>query len=322
MLAWESTPLRNQITPPRGSLGTLCSGSHRDPYSNDVAVGAEKLPAMHVTQLTAASSVAPRGTEPLDPKFFANAAFQARFPGAFALQEQSLLFVKRATAKTFIDGDRLIALVGNDAALKKAVKDFPSLADAERIHVMRKLFTLIVRASGLAAPELVLDNAAQRSTFFEFDPRVGGPGKVILNPAKLFAGKNPYDALLLLVHETRHSFQFQIAFGPVGAGEPILKDGWRSGYLAQRQIFDQSLKPSFCDFLTLNQEYEAFLFGNYVLETLTDGAVDTGGMGTYASQYVPGKGLKIDLVALADKVGTGKLLDAFNELEKEQYRER
>ncbi len=285
-------------------------------------MGAEKVPAMHVTKLTAVTGAAPRGTEPLDPKFFANAAFQARFPGAFALQEQSIPFVKRATAKTLADGDRLIALVGSDPGLKKAVKDFPSLPETERVSVMRKLFTLVVRASGLPAPDLVLDNAAQRSTFFDFDPRVGGPGKVILNPAKLFAGKNPYDALLFLVHETRHSFQFQMAFGPAGASDPVLRDAWRSGYIAQKQIFEAALKPSFCDFLTLNQEYEAFLFGNYVLETLTDGAVDTDAMGTFASQYVPGKGLKIDLVDLVAKVGPGNLLDAFNELEKVQYRER
>lgn len=262
------------------------------------------------------------GTGPLDPKFFANAAFQNRFPGAFALQEQSLPFVRRSMAKTFADGDRLIALVRNDPALKTAVIAFPKLGDAERVDVMRKIFALVVRASGLPAPELVLDNAAKKSTFFDFDPQKGGPGKVILNPAKLFAGKNPYDALLFLIHETRHSYQFQLAFGPYGGREPQLKEAWKQGYLAQKTIFDQSLATSFCDFLTLNQEYEAFLFGNCVLEELTNGAVDTSDMGTFASQYVPGKGLKIDLVDLARKVGAAKLLDAFNELEKEQYRAR
>ncbi len=260
--------------------------------------------------------------EPLDPRFFASAATQRRFPGAFALQEESLAFVKEAMPKTFADGDRLIALMRGDLGLKKAVAEFPKLSSSERVRVMQRVFQLEVLASGRAAPELVLDDAAPRSAFFEFDPKVGGNGRVILNPTKLLASANPYEALLLLVHETRHSYQLQVAFGASTGGSTALRDAWRNGFVAQRQIFDQAIRVSFCDFLTLNQEYEAFLFGNYVLETLTDGRAETSQMGTFASQYVPGQGIKLDLVRLAARVGPKNLLDAFNELEKEQYQSR
>ncbi|HSI02934.1 MAG: hypothetical protein ACAI38_21915 [Myxococcota bacterium] len=275
---------------------------------------------MSVSALGVLPRIANAGPEPLDPKFFANAATQRRFPGAFALQEESLAFVKQSSRRTFADGDRLVALIRGDRALQKAVAEFPKLSAPERLSVMKRVFQLEVLASGRAAPDLVLDDSAARSAFFEFDPKKGGPGRVILNPAKLLASANPYDALLLLVHETRHAYQFQVAFAVNEGSSAAMREAWRSGFVAQRRIFDEAIPVSFCDFLTLNQEYEAFLFGNYVLETLTDGGVDTSKMGTFASQYVPGKGIKIDLERLAERVGPKNLLDAFNELEKEQYR--
>ena len=75
---------------------------------------------------------------------------------------------------------------------------------------------------------------------------------------------------------------------------------------------------SFCDFLTLNNEYEAFQFGNYVVTVLTHGQVDTLGMGTYASQYNKDLSLKIDLPSLFEE-GANDVLEKFNLLEKAQY---
>jgi hypothetical protein len=57
------------------------------------------------------------------------------------------------------------------------------------------------------------------------------------------------------------------------------------------------------------------------MQTLTGGGIDIHDMGTLASQYVPGKGLRIDLPQLACQTGPNGLLDAFNELEKVQYSE-
>lgn len=257
--------------------------------------------------------------EPLDPKFFANAAFQARFPGAYALQSESLGFVETSLRKTFSDGDALIAAIEKDSALHREILNFAKLDYARKVQVLKRVFGLEVAASGYAAPELILDDSAKRSTFFDFDPKTPGPGRVILNPKELFAEANSYEALLFLIHETRHSFQFQLAYDGKISKRAKATKAFQRGFVAQKQIFEQGLKASFCDFLTLNQEYEAFLFGNYVMEMLTAGAVDTSGMGTFASQFEPGLGLKLNLIELAKKVGPLKLLDAFNELEKAQY---
>ena len=257
--------------------------------------------------------------EPLDPTFFANSSFQNLFPGASVLHFASRNFLEESLLTTYAQGDALISAIRSEPGLVDLVVNFSQLSELERIQVMNRIFTLQVITSGLPAPELLLDNSARKSTFFQFDPTQPGAGKVILNPVKLFADTNPHAALLFLIHETRHSYQFQIGFSGIGS---VDARAYQSGFLAQKQIFDQELKVSFCDFLTLNQEYEAFLFGNYVMELLTSGVVKTADMGTLASQYLTGLGLRLDLPKLARETDSQNLLDAFNELEKTQYEER
>lgn len=57
------------------------------------------------------------------------------------------------------------------------------------------------------------------------------------------------------------------------------------------------------------------------MKHLTLGAVETGGMATWASQYTLGQGLRIHLPSLALKAGAQNLLNAFNALEVIQYKE-
>lgn len=256
-----------------------------------------------------------------DTRFFANREFQNRFPGAFALQPESQDFVGKSLPLTIHEGNKLIRTIQRFPGLASAVLQFSKFKDSEKIQIMKQIFYIQTHVSGFRPPELVLDSSAQKSAFFDFNPNIPGPGKVILNPAKLFKNSNPHAALLFLIHETRHSQQFQLASSPSQGLLKASSQAYKAAFTAQKHIFDQSLKASYCDFLTLNNEYEAFLFGNYVMETLTSGAVETHDMGTWASQYVFGRGLKIHLPSLALKVGAQKLLEAFNQLEMIQYKE-
>ncbi|WP_419421374.1 hypothetical protein ACNVED_15030 (plasmid) [Legionella sp. D16C41] len=256
--------------------------------------------------------------EPLDPTFFANSSFQDLFPGASVLHIESRNFLEESLLTTYAQGDVLIAAIQGEPGLADLIVNFPKLNELERIQVMQRVFKLQVKTSGLPAPELFLDSTAKKSTFFQFDPAQPGPGKVILNPIKLFADANPHAALLFLIHETRHSYQFQLGFGGINSVDAT---AYQLGFFAQKQLFDQKIKVSFCDFLTLNQEYEAFLFGNYVLAVLTNGVVKTADMGTFASQYLIHSGLRLDLPKLARETDSQNLLNAFNELEKAQYEE-
>lgn len=258
--------------------------------------------------------------EALNPKFFANRDFQDQFPGAFALQSESQEFVVSSLSQTFADADTLVSEVQQRPWLDRSISRFPHLNENQRLFVMRTLFDLQSELAGTAAPELVLDNEAKQAAFFDFDLVRGGPGRVILNPKELFKDTNPYAALMFLIHETRHSHQFQQA-QKLTQVAPSTAQAYSAAFAAQKRVFDQSLKISFCDFLTLNNEYEAFLFGNYVMEELTAGTVETKDMGTWASQYVPGEGLRIDLPKLFQEAGAPNVLDAFNELEMTQYKE-
>jgi hypothetical protein len=71
--------------------------------------------------------------------------------------------------------------------------------------------------------------------------------------------------------------------------------------------------------LTLLNEYEAFLFGNYVVGRLTDWRVDMIDMGTFASQFDSSGALKIDLEKISRENGGGNILEPFNRLEQTQY---
>lgn len=256
-----------------------------------------------------------------DPKFFANEAFLKQFPGATVLHRDSLPFLQQSKRDTLYDARKLVTAIQRDLLLTQSVRKFDKLTPSDRKKVLRRVFDLEVRASGRKGPVLVLDDKAKRATFFEFDPKKPDSGKVILNPTQLFADPNPYAALLFLIHETRHAYQFQTAFLPTRISSPTQSDAYRLGFEAQKEVFDKRLPVSFCDFLTLNQEHEAFLFGNIVMELLTHGDVDTTGMGTLASQYVPNKGLRLDLLHLAKSTRADALLDVFNHFEEAQYKE-
>ncbi len=258
-----------------------------------------------------------------DPStFFANKPFHENNPGATALHAKSKLFVIKSYRATLKAGDELIAAILKQPTLASDVAHFPALSEDKRIKVMKSVFKIETQLSGTLPPELILDRDAKKETFFDFDPAKPGPGRVILNPTKLFADTNAYAGLLFLIHETRHSFEFQVGFEENKNHASYLVNAYHAGFVAQKNVFDQGLKVSFCDFLTLNQEYEAFLFGNYVMKALTNGAVDTSGMGTLASQYVPGKGLRLDLAKLLKQTPPENVFDAFNELEKVQFNER
>lgn len=247
-------------------------------------------------------------------RFFANPDVQAQAPAAFALQPEASAFVQGLDQETLPQRQALIQAIQADPELVTAVANWETLSIDEQIPFLRKIFVLECQVMGIQEPELVIANGATAGpAFFDFDPSQPGPGRVILNPEALAKEESKYASLSLLLHETRHSAQFQMAFSTVQA-PTIFSEGFKAAFIAQKSI----AISSFCDFLTLLNEYEAFQFGNYVLNRLTNGKVDLIGMGTFASQYDANGKLKIDLAKLSQEVGAGNLLTKFNELEQQQ----
>jgi hypothetical protein len=246
--------------------------------------------------------------------FFADPAIQAQAPAAFALQPESLPFLKELADSAPAEREAFLELLSGDPALVAAIASYGTLPWAEQEAVLRAVFALEVKSLGITAPELVIaPGATAGPAFFDFDPANPGPGRVILNPDALAKQKNPLAGLMLLIHETRHSAQFQLAYSGSGTA---LAHGYREAFVAQKSLTG---KLGFCDFLTLNNELEAFQFGNYIVGALTDWTADTLGMGTYASQFLAGGAPRLDLLELFEVTPPGKVLDAFNELEKDQF---
>ncbi|WP_323843976.1 hypothetical protein [Microbulbifer magnicolonia] len=255
--------------------------------------------------------------------FYANQELQRQMPGAFALQPQARGFLKPAFAMTIRQADALVAAIEKDQALRDAIARWPELSIDEQIPHLKRIFALETAVMEIAPPKLVIDNHSYpgRTVYFDFDPQKPSTGTVYLNPDKL-AARNKYDALAFLIHETRHSYQFQLAYADEAGDKPEqvspIAEGYRSAFEAQK-----TLKGfSFSDFLTLLNEYEAFQFANYVVGKLTDWQLEMTDMGTFASQFDREGRLKIDLIRLSETPSDASVLERYNRLAKAQYEQR
>lgn len=257
----------------------------------------------------------------LDRRYFANKDVQVLRPEAFALQPESKEFLLSIKDHSLKEQKSLVELIKSDEELSLKIKNFSSLTDSQKEDALRKVFALEVKALNIKAPKLIIaSDVIKGEAYFDFDLSNPGTGTVIINLEAIKKDPNPYTALMLLIHETRHSAQLQKAFDPSLENEAEAL-GFKAAFHAQKEL--GSKLSSFSDFLTLNNEYEAFSFGNYVVGSLTNWTVDTLGMGTYASQYNTDESFKIDLHKLFLGVEAGEIkdsvLDEFNRQENAQY---
>ncbi|OUR95814.1 hypothetical protein A9Q84_15040 [Halobacteriovorax marinus] len=243
-------------------------------------------------------------------KFYANHSIQDQKPAAFALNSKSSAFVLEVSHSSTIEADRFINMLRENQSLIEKIESFASLTAVEQVPVLKEVFALEVKALEIKAPKLVIDLTYERAAFFEFDVNSNEPGVVYINPLITFKDSK-YAALSLLIHETRHSAQLQLA---QNENREVLGSAYHQAFVAQKFFTG---KLGFSDFLTLNNEYEAFLFGNYVMNKLFMGRVDLIDMGTFASQFNEAGDLKIDLSYL-HLHHSESVLETFNELEKVQ----
>lgn len=269
--------------------------------------------------------------------FYATQELQSQYPQAFALQPEAQAFVETAQAKTIEDANKLVELILADDDLVSALSNWRQLSIDQQIPHLRKVFALEYRSMGIKKPKLVIDNHSypNKMVYFDFNPLDFSPlvadtnqlktGTVYLNPEKL-ATQDKFASLAFLIHETRHSYQFQLGqIAQKKEEDVLLALGYVAAFNAQKSLTGFG----FSDFLTLLNEYEAFQYGNYVLGRLTHWKLDLTSMGTFASQFDSHGQLKIDLLQLSSDKHHGdtiapqpSLLEKYNQAAKAQYQQR
>ena len=278
---------------------------------------AERFAAEHFTAEPKAMNAA---------QFFANPEVQALAPGAFAVQASAVPALKAIARTAPLQRDALLASIHADSGLSAEIAAWPTIGWPRQLAAIKRVMELECEANQCALPPLVVhdDEIGHGPAFFEFDPDQPGTGTVHLWPKALAEEKSPYASLLLAIHETRHSWQFQLAFSGArtstkhgcGLPDPDLVSGFAAGFRAQKKL---GRKLSFCDFCTMHHEHEAFQTGNYVVGMLTGWSVDTNDMGCWSSQFTPAGLSKIDLLGIVSQYGADQLLTVFNTLEKPHY---
>lgn len=241
--------------------------------------------------------------------FYASKELQDKYPGAFATQGSTQHFHQELAALE--DRASLVDDIKSNATLHHKLLQFNSLSLDEQVDVLNELFLLECKNLNMTPPELIIDETSIPGwAFFEFDFALGGAGKVYLNKAKLKTAENKAEFIILLLHETRHSAQFQLAqkdpHSPLGVG-------YVKAFTAQKEMKTKGIKTSFCDFMLLLNEYEAFQFANYVHGALTNFQTPINDMGTLASQYDSQGEIRLDINEVLSN------LDLFNEKSKIQY---
>ena len=245
-------------------------------------------------------------------KFYANEAMQAKSPKAYALSELNQVWLKQAHNIRNQDAKRFFNALKQEPKLFASLIDWPNLSFEQRMSLLPEVFTIECKVLAMVCPELVINNSLypSRAVNFVFDIKAPGSGLVYLNPNKLKT-MEVYAPLAFLIHETRHAYQFQLAFNE----ETFLAQGYKEAFTVQAK----QAGFSFSDFLTLLNEYEAFQFGNQMIGLLVNWQIDMPNMGTFASQFDANGKLKIDLIQLASIDSTMSLLEAYNQKAKAQY---
>jgi hypothetical protein len=239
--------------------------------------------------------------------FYAHKEIQADYPQAFATNHSNLSYLNSLERSGKRERDLLINAISHDKNLHSNLLRFNDLTTELQVKVLRELFEIECHILKITPPELVIDeHSIPGYAYFDFDYKTGGPGKVYLNQKKLTESKDKSEFIVLLLHETRHSAQFQ------------LSSEYKEAFKTQQDLKSKGIKFSFCDFMLLLNEFEAFQFANYIYGSLINWPTELNDMGTLASQYDQNGKLRLNLIEVLTSHPTDAI-EEFNKLEKIQY---
>jgi hypothetical protein len=221
----------------------------------------------------------------------------------------------------------LLIIVKSRHELWEALQRLPSLNREQLQATLQQVHDLENKLFG-TRPRLQFDDKFPQAAFFKFSTaNKSDPGTIVLNLTDPYMVRNPYSALSLLVHETRHAYQLAWAHKRNNnAFDKRIAGAFYNAFRAQ-----ETMKGfSFLDFCTLTNEFEAFQFASLFISHLTNFTVTDPSLGSFASQFHTDGSLKIDLVQLHQtwsfampdpRVLSEKLYNEFNHREEAQMTE-
>lgn len=249
--------------------------------------------------------------------FYARKEVQSKYPGAFASHRSAVPFHIGLKNRMQPERDLLVEKIKERPLLLSSIIHFDELPLEKQVDVLEVIFLIECEVMNITPPELIInEDSIPGHAFFEYNFQAGGAGKVYLNKKKLMTEKNKFEFIVLLLHETRHSAQFQMA---QKLDEDPLTTGFREAFVAQQELKAQGHKFSFCDFMLLHNEFEAFQFANYVYGALIHWKSPINDMGTLAGQYDQSGNVRINLLSILTQTEQDPL-ELFNQLEFAQYK--
>jgi hypothetical protein len=249
--------------------------------------------------------------------FYANPELQLKYPNAFATQLSAIPFHKYLEESVQSERYELIQAITEDFQLHHDILAFETLSLENQVKVLERLFQIECDVLSIVPPTLIIDETSIPGyAFFEFDYLEGGSGKVFINKKKLKEEKNKSEFIILLLHETRHSAQFQLSQTQT---QDIISKGYEASFKTQKELKTLQVKISFCDFMLLINEFEAFQFANYIYGSLTNWQDPITSMGTLGSQYSNSGELRLNLLEILNQTNIDPVV-LFNQLEIAQYK--
>lgn len=250
----------------------------------------------------------------------AHPSVQLAAPHAYSLTSQSRAFVKTLTDVMTPLRRSLAERLKADATVTKGLAAWDSSTNAARLTVLKRIATLEAEVMGCAVPTVALATAKPEEAGLKayFQPDSSAGGIVIFTDALTRDGK--YAAVSMIVHEVRHSAQYQLAatsqrsLSSLDADRRALAAGYMEAWDVLNKLGSEA-DLAYGDYVHLNVEFDAFQTGNAVATMLSGGTYDALGFGFVDTHYTAVDTPKLDLLALGATLVDSSLIAAVNKAE-------
>ncbi|MDB5101442.1 MAG: hypothetical protein JWM80_5863 [Cyanobacteria bacterium RYN_339] len=246
-----------------------------------------------------------------------NAKVEARSPLGYVLTPQAAEF--RRAEEMLCDTQRLKlaqALV-NTPGLVNTFRAWDRTPGATKLAVLKSVAALEGRVFDFTPPPITVKSGVPEDGTLAYFDGSDCAGKVVLYPSAIEQG-DPWMGLATILHEMRHAYQAQLALRGMkrllksGSPEESLAYGFAQSYTAVNQVGGED-KLSYGDYCHLCIEWDAFATGNMVTSIVSQGEIDTAGMGFADLQFDAMGESQAPIRGLEALVGPAKLLDAVNQ---------